>query len=114
MDVCLDYMKKKETEISDEMSSKVKEELDIEREFIKAMLKLTNCPALIQFLALWTAKSESNTNFILELSDLINFENLYVEHKELFINLMKAMNSSTTTVRGLKHILDIQQNALMM
>lgn len=114
MDVCLEFMKSKETEVGEEMSNRLKQDIVTKRDFIKAQLERSNCPSLIQFLIKWVSISQSNVEFVLELADLINFENLYMEHKELFIGLMNSMKSNMEDIKGLKHILELQLKALMI
>ena len=114
MAFCLEFMKNKEIDVSQEMVERIGAKKPIVGDFIQAMIKLTNCPAYITFLVEYCGVSEDNTNFILDLAEHINFENLYVEYKDIFNNLMIAMKAHMESPKRLKHLLEIQMSVLKL
>lgn len=112
--LCLEFMKKHDTDVSTEMLNQLKAEKSISWDFMRAMIKLTNCSAFVSFLVAYCGLSENNTYFVLDLSENINFEKLFLEQKELFNLLMGSMMRHTEVPSRLKQLLEIQMTVLKM
>ena len=111
---CLEVMSRLESEVSEEMMNRLRSDKPIEGDFIRAMIQLTNCPGLVGFLVNFCAVSEANTNFVLDLSDNIDFERLFLDQKELFNSLMSSMQKHTECPSRLKQLLEIQMSVLKL
>ena len=111
---CLEIMKRCDVEVSQEMSSRLKSEKVVAGDFIRDMIRMTNCPALVGFLVHFCGQSEQNTNFVLDLRENIDFENLFLEQKELFNSLMSSMKRHTVSPCRLKQLLEIQMEVLKL
>ena len=115
MAFCLEFMKKNEEDIAQELITRLQDDKKgVVRDFVKAMLQLTNCPGYISFLVVFCGEGSSNTNFILDLSEFINYENLFSQYKELFTQLVGSMNKSMEDPFRLKQLIGIQMSVLKM
>ncbi|KAL5258987.1 hypothetical protein ACHWQZ_G009450 [Mnemiopsis leidyi] len=111
---CLEIMKRCDVEVSQEMSSRLKSGKVVAGDFIRDMIRMTNCPALMGFLVNFCGQSEQNTNFVLDLRENVDFENLFLDQKELFNSLMCSMKKHTESPFRLKQLLEIQMEVLKL
>ena len=111
---CLNIMKQFESDVSLEMLNRLKSDKPIESDFIRAMIQITNCPGFITFLINFCVVSEQNSNFVLDLSESIDFETLFLEEKGLFNALMSSMQVHAESPTRLKQLLEIQMAALKL
>ena len=112
LDFVLQFIEDNQEHVAEKMIEKVTVGEEITGPFITSIVKLSNGPQVLKFLALYANFSEDKSYFVLDLSEFIDYEKAYKENKNIFNELMVAIKTRAQDCEKLKQLLDIQLSVL--